>query len=52
MKALRIGICGNGTVGGGTLQLLREGAARLQQRAGMALAPTRRLPGRRFAGLS
>lgn len=40
MKALRIGICGNGTVGGGTLQLLREGAARLQQRAGMALAPT------------
>ena len=40
MKALRIGICGNGTVGGGTLQLLREGAARLQQRAGMALTPT------------
>lgn len=40
MKALRIGICGNGTVGGGTLQLLREGAARLQQRAGMALVPT------------
>lgn len=40
MKALRIGICGNGTVGGGTLQLLCEGAARLQQRAGMALAPT------------
>ena len=40
MKALRIGICGNGTVGGGTLQLLREGAARLQQRAGMALAPS------------
>lgn len=40
MKALRIGICGNGTVGGGTLQLLREGAVRLERRAGRALAPT------------
>lgn len=40
MKALRIGICGNGTVGGGTLELLREGAARLERRAGRALAPT------------
>ena len=40
MKALRIGICGNGTVGGGTLQLLRAAAAQLERRAGRPLVPT------------
>lgn len=36
-KQLRIGICGLGTVGGGTLQLLQEGQAELERRLGMSL---------------
>jgi homoserine dehydrogenase len=35
--ALRIAICGNGTVGGGTIQLLTQGRDLLASRAGRAL---------------
>ena len=38
---LRIGICGNGTVGGGTLHILTEQADLLAQRAGRAVQVTR-----------
>lgn len=41
MKALRIGVCGNGTVGGGTLDILREQAKLLRERAGCDLQVTR-----------
>ncbi|MDP5052434.1 MAG: homoserine dehydrogenase, partial [Congregibacter sp.] len=41
MSALRIGICGNGTVGGGTVELLRDQAALLSVRAGRELRLTR-----------
>ncbi|MFK7829455.1 MAG: homoserine dehydrogenase [Congregibacter sp.] len=37
MKALRIGVCGNGTVGGGTIDLLRGHADLLAARAGCEL---------------
>jgi homoserine dehydrogenase len=38
---LRIGVCGNGTVGGGTVDLLRDDAAMLAGRAGRELQLTR-----------
>jgi hypothetical protein len=41
MTALRIGVCGNGTVGGGTIDLLRRNEAVLAQRAGRPLLLTR-----------
>lgn len=41
MSALRIGVCGNGTVGGGTVELLRTQAALLAARAGRELTLTR-----------
>jgi homoserine dehydrogenase len=41
MTALRIGVCGNGTVGGGTIDLLRRNEALLAQRAGRPLLLTR-----------
>lgn len=41
MSALRIGVCGNGTVGGGTIELLRSQAALLEMRAGRQLSLTR-----------
>lgn len=37
MNALRIGLCGNGTVGGGTMELLQGESALLRARAGRAL---------------
>ncbi|GAB5415583.1 MAG: homoserine dehydrogenase [Congregibacter sp.] len=40
-NTLRIGVCGNGTVGGGTLDILREQSVLLQQRAGCELRVTR-----------
>ena len=36
-KQLRIGICGLGTVGGGTLDLLRDKQAEIERRLGMSL---------------
>ncbi|WP_439102954.1 homoserine dehydrogenase [Congregibacter sp.] len=41
MSALRIGVCGNGTVGGGTIELLRDQASLLAARAGRPLVLTR-----------
>ncbi|MFK8042786.1 homoserine dehydrogenase [Congregibacter sp.] len=41
MSALRIGVCGNGTVGGGTIELLRSQEALLSARAGRELLLTR-----------
>ena len=41
MSALRIGICGNGTVGGGTIELLRTERDVLARRAGRELLLTR-----------
>lgn len=41
MTALRIGVCGNGTVGGGTIDLLRRNRAVLARRAGRELLLTR-----------
>ncbi|WP_439107778.1 homoserine dehydrogenase [Congregibacter sp.] len=41
MSALRIGVCGNGTVGGGTIELLRNQAALLSARSGRELVLTR-----------
>ncbi|WOJ96258.1 homoserine dehydrogenase [Congregibacter brevis] len=41
MSALRIGVCGNGTVGGGTIELLRSQAVLLGARAGRELLLTR-----------
>jgi len=40
-KPLRIGVCGNGTVGGGTIELLGSQGEALAQRAGRPLALTR-----------
>lgn len=39
--ALRIGVCGNGTVGGGTIELLRRHETALAHRAGRPLVLTR-----------
>lgn len=41
MSALRIGVCGNGTVGGGTIELLRSEREVLARRAGRELQLTR-----------
>lgn len=41
MSALRIGVCGNGTVAGGTIELLRDQAELLAARAGRPLQLTR-----------
>jgi homoserine dehydrogenase len=41
MSALRIGVCGNGTVAGGTIELLRGQAGLLAARAGRELRLTR-----------
>lgn len=41
MSALRIGVCGNGTVGGGTVELLQGQSALLSARAGRELRLTR-----------
>lgn len=41
MTALRIGVCGNGTVGGGTIEMLRSRAALLEARAGRPVILTR-----------
>lgn len=41
MSVLRIGVCGNGTVGGGTIELLGSQAALLSARAGRELRLTR-----------
>lgn len=41
MSVLRIGVCGNGTVGGGTIELLSSQAALLSARAGRELRLTR-----------
>lgn len=41
MSPMRIGVCGNGTVGGGTLELLRRQAPLLALRAGRGLEVTR-----------
>ena len=41
MTALRIGVCGNGTVGGGTIEMLQSRAALLEARAGCPVVLTR-----------
>ncbi|MFT7289303.1 MAG: homoserine dehydrogenase, partial [Halieaceae bacterium] len=41
MNALRIGVCGNGTVGGGTIELLRDRAELYASRCGRPLQLTR-----------
>lgn len=41
MNALRIGVCGNGTVGGGTIELLRNQAGLLAARGGCELRLSR-----------
>lgn len=41
MDPLRIGICGNGTVGGGVIQILADSQSLLTQRAGRPLTLTR-----------
>ena len=41
MTALRIGVCGNGTVGGGTIELLTTQGETLEKRAGRPLTLVR-----------
>lgn len=41
MTALRIGVCGNGTVGGGTIEMLQSRSALLEARAGRPVVLTR-----------